>query len=152
MTLELSLELLDQIHAHSESTYPEEATGLLLGIHNRNSRRVTAILSLSNAREASARHNRYLITPQDMLHGEREAERQGLSVLGIYHSHPDHPARPSDFDRQWALPWFFYLITSVQSGQAKTSRAWRLADDRSGFFEEPIRLTSNTNEMKLRIK
>jgi len=58
--------------------------------------------------------------------------------LGVFHSHPDHPNLPSEFDREWAQPFFSYLITSVNSGQAAASRAWRLAEDRSVFLEETI--------------
>ena len=97
---------------------------------------VTAILAIGNAREVGARHNRFLITAKDMLYGEQEAMRRGLDIVGIFHSHPDHPNRPSEFDRDWALPWYSYVITSVHSGKALESRSWRLQDDRSGFDEE----------------
>ncbi|HWQ84858.1 MAG TPA: M67 family metallopeptidase, partial [Anaerolineales bacterium] len=101
-------------------------------------RQVETILALTNARENTARHNRYLITPQDMLLGEREAMRQGLDIVGVFHSHPDHPDQPSEFDREWALPWYSYLITSVARGTAQGSRSWRLQDDRSQFVEEKL--------------
>ena len=146
MTLELSQDILERIHAHGEAAYPEEGAGFLLGSANGERRQVTALLELPNAREDAARHNRYLLTPQDYLQGEDEAARQGLDVLGVFHSHPDHPNRPSEFDREWAMPWFSYLITSVQAsrqagvtaGRALESRSWRLADDRSSFVEEVI--------------
>jgi proteasome lid subunit RPN8/RPN11 len=140
MPLELSQVLLDQIHAHGERAYPEEGAGFLLGSGNGDRRQVTAILRLDNAREDAARHNRYLLTPQDYLRGEEQAASLGLDVLGVFHSHPDHPDRPSEFDRQWAMPWFSYLITSVHSGRALGSRSWRLADDRSSFVEERIEI------------
>lgn len=138
MSLEISSEILAQIHAHGEEAYPEEGAGFLLGKTDGTSRVVAEILTLSNAREESARHNRYLLTPQDMLRGEQEAERRGLEVIGVFHSHPDHPNLPSEFDREWALPWFSYIITSVQSGRAVASRSWRLSDDRQSFEEETI--------------
>jgi len=93
---------------------------------------------LTNAREDSARHNRFLITPQDYLKGELEADHLGLTVVGIFHSHPDHPNRPSEYDREWAQPFFSYVITSVQSGKAVESRSWRLSEDRSQFTEESM--------------
>jgi proteasome lid subunit RPN8/RPN11 len=142
MTLEILAHLLEEIHSSGETAYPEEGAGLLLGVVNGEHKQATAVLMLANAREDAARHNRYLITPQDMLLGEQEAMRRGLDVIGIFHSHPDHPNRPSDFDREWALPWYSYLITSVHNGLAVESRAWRLLEDRSGFVEEPILLTS----------
>jgi proteasome lid subunit RPN8/RPN11 len=136
MTLQISPQALKQIHVHGEAAYPEEGAGLMLGHVDGEVRAVTAILGIDNAREDGARHNRYLITAQDMLHGEQEAMRRGLDIVGIFHSHPDHPNRPSEFDRDWALPWFSYVITSVQSGKALESRSWRLQDDRSSFDEE----------------
>jgi len=136
--LQITSQLLKQVHARGESAYPDEGAGLLLGRTDGDTRRVIAILEMTNARKKSARRSRYLITPQDMLGAEREASRRGLDVLGVFHSHPDHPSRPSEFDREWALPWFSYLITSVQDGSAAQSLSWRLQDDRSEFIEEEI--------------
>ena len=136
--LEIDPATLKAIHADGEAAYPEEGAGLLLGSVEGEVRRVRDILRLDNSREESARHNRYLLTAEDYLHGEEEADRRGLDVLGVFHSHPDHPNRPSEYDRQWALPWFSYLITSVQSGRAVESRAWLLSADRESFVEEPI--------------
>jgi proteasome lid subunit RPN8/RPN11 len=138
MSLEISPALLDSIHRHGEESYPEEGAGFLLGAADGERRQVRAILPLDNSREAEARHNRYLLTPQDFLRGEQEAARQGLDLLGVFHSHPDHPNRPSEFDREWAMPWFSYVITSVQAGRAAGSCSWRLEEDRSSFFEEAI--------------
>jgi proteasome lid subunit RPN8/RPN11 len=138
MSLEISSELLAGIHGHGEAAYPDEGAGFLLGAADGESRQVRAILRLDNSREAGARHNRYLLTPEDFLRGEREAARQGLDLLGVFHSHPDHPSQPSEFDREWAMPWFSYIITSVQAGKAAGSRSWRLEEDRSSFFEEAI--------------
>lgn len=142
MILELHPDLLGRIHAHGEDAYPEEGAGFLLGSTETTSRRVTEILTLSNAREDAARHNRYLLTAQDMLRAEDEADKLGLEVVGVFHSHPDHPNQPSEFDREWAMPWFSYIITSVHSGNAVQSRSWRLVDDRSKFVEETIQIVS----------
>jgi len=81
-----------------------------------------------------------LITPEDYLKAELEADRLGLSLIGVFHSHPDHPNRPSEFDREWAQPFFSYIITSVQSGKAMESRSWRLTEDRTKFEKEEIKL------------
>ncbi len=140
MKLEISAELLNQIHAHGEEAYPGEGAGFLLGNAHTDIRVVTAILKLPNAREESARHNRYLLTPQDVLRSEQEAAKLGLDVIGVFHSHPDHPNQPSEFDRDWAMPWFSYIITSINAGQAAGSRSWRLAEDRSAFDEEMIKI------------
>ena len=138
MTIQVSEALLAAIHVNGETAYPEEGAGLLLGRVDGDIREAAAIYALSNAREDGARHNRYLLTPQDMLRGEQEAARQGLDVIGIFHSHPDHPNRPSDFDRDWALPWYSYIITCVEDGKALASRSWRLREDRSQFDEEDL--------------
>jgi proteasome lid subunit RPN8/RPN11 len=136
--LEMEAELLKRIGTHGEQAYPEEGAGLLLGIQAGELKRVTALVELPNLREDAARRNRYLLGPADYLRGEEEAARRGLDVLGVFHSHPDHPNRPSEFDREWAWPGFSYLITSVSSGRAGESRSWQLAEDRSGFLEEQI--------------
>ncbi len=141
MIMEIPYKILSTIHAHGEAAYPDEGAGLLLGNDTDDGRQVKTIVPLTNPREDDSRHNRYLITPQDLLEGENQATRLGLDVIGIFHSHPDHPNRPSEFDREWALPWFSYLITSVQQGRAIESRSWRLAEDRSQFNEELIEVT-----------
>ena len=146
MSVEIDAKVLREIHAHGEKAYPEEGAGLLLGSANGDRKRVTAIITLDNAREDSARHNRYLISPQDYLRGEEQAAQQGLDVLGVFHSHPDHPNRPSEFDRDWAWPWFSYVITSVVSGEAQGSRSWRLNDERETFVEEEIQVIGEKKE------
>lgn len=132
--LTISKELLAQIHAHGEEAYPEEGAGFLVGVDGR----VERILPLSNAREESARRNRYLITAEEYAKAEEAADSLTLSLIGVFHSHPDHPNRPSDFDREHALPYFSYIITSVQSGKAVESRSWKLSEDRLQFVEEKI--------------
>jgi proteasome lid subunit RPN8/RPN11 len=129
--------ILAQIQAHGESAYPHEGAGFLLG-EDGDPRKVLGILPLSNAREEAARHDRYLISPLDYLGAEQQAESLGLSLVGVFHSHPDHPNQPSEYDREWAQPYFSYLITTVSSGRARESRSWRLAEDRSKFEEEAI--------------
>lgn len=141
MILQLSQEMLNQIQTHGESAYPEEGAGFLLG-HEHEARVVVIVFPLANAREDQARHNRYLIQPRDYLAAEDQADRLGLALIGVFHSHPDHPNRPSEFDREWAQPYFSYVITSVQQGRAVESRSWRLTEDRSTFVEEKIQFTA----------
>ena len=138
MALHIDQRLLDEIFAHGEAAYPEEGAGLLLGNDDGRQRVVTSILPFPNAREGEARHNRYLITAEDMLQGEDEAERRGVEIVGVFHSHPDHPNAPSEYDREWALPWYSYLITSIERGKAAGSRSWRLQDNRITFNEEDV--------------
>jgi proteasome lid subunit RPN8/RPN11 len=136
MSLHLPNDIAAQVRTHGESAYPHEGAGFLLGRDEGNARRVINILPAENLREKEARHNRYLLSPEQMLQAEQTAQRLGLDVIGVYHSHPDHPAQPSEFDREYAMPWFSYIITSIQQGKAAEMRAWRLADDRSVFIEE----------------
>ncbi|MFH2104267.1 MAG: M67 family metallopeptidase [Chloroflexota bacterium] len=137
MTLQIQPMAMQAIRAHGRQAYPEEGAGFLLGMDG-EIRTVAAILPIANSREDTARHNRYLISAEDYLRGEVEADRLGLTLLGIFHSHPDHPNRPSEYDREWAQPFFSYLITSVMAGQPAGSRSWRLREDRSDFVEEQI--------------
>ena len=140
MKLNLPEETLKQIYAHGEAAYPEEGAGFLLGADNGAERHVTKIFTTENAREDEARYNRYLVTPEDYLKAEITADRLGLSLIGVFHSHPDHPNQPSEFDREWAQPFFSYIITSINQGKAVESRSWRLIEDRSRFVEEEIQI------------
>jgi proteasome lid subunit RPN8/RPN11 len=86
--------------------------------------------------------HRYLISPDDLLHIEAELRHSGLEVLGCYHSHPDHPARPSDFDLEQAWPWYSYIIVRVDGGRAVDVASWVLDDDRSAMHPEPVDVLS----------
>jgi proteasome lid subunit RPN8/RPN11 len=138
MKLEMSAKILEEIHNLGERAYPEEGAGLLLGQVVDGSKRVSQVLVLNNSREQAARRKRYLLEAEDYANGEELAERLGLEVLGVFHSHPDHPDVPSEFDREWAWPWFSYLITSVRDHKSMGSRSWCLREDRSGFVEEEV--------------
>ena len=147
MTLSIPTDLLNRIWNHGSQHYPEESAGLLLGTAVGTRRQVVKVLPLVNRLRQETRHNRYKLEPKDLLNAELEAERLGLHVIGVFHSHPDHPAKPSEFDRQWALPWYSYVITSIQHGDPVESRAWRLAEDRTRFEEELIeRVETQTME------
>ncbi|MGE5643430.1 MAG: Mov34/MPN/PAD-1 family protein [Byssovorax cruenta] len=136
--LVVSQQLMEQMNAHVEKAYPEEGAGFLIGEDGQ----VKEIIALSNAREDGARHNRFLFTPEDYLHAELTADRLGLSLIGVFHSHPDCPNVPSEYDREWAQPFFSYIITRVDDGKAVNSRSWRLLEDRSEYEEEEIKITS----------
>ncbi len=144
MTIELSNEQIVSIERHGETAYPFEGCGLLLGRAEDGRKVVVQILPMANMREPEAKRNRYLIPPEAMFKAEQQAVREGLDIVGFFHSHPDHPERPSDFDREYAWPWYSYLITSVHDGQAIKTAAWTLADDRGVFqTEELIQTTWN---------
>ena len=134
--LVLKQELIEQINSHVEQAYPDEGAGFLIGEEGE----VKEILALSNAREDEARHNRFLITPEDYLKAELKADGLGLSLIGVFHSHPDCPNVPSEYDREWAQPFFFYIITRVDNGKVISHRSWRLVEDRSKYDEEEIKI------------
>lgn len=131
---------LQTISHHAAATYPEECCGFLIGrpaADAPGSMRVSRVLAAQNSRQDS-RHNRFEIGPQMVLAAHKEARSAGLEVIGYYHSHPDHPARPSDFDREHAWPGLSYLIVSVRQGKVAETRSWRLQDDRQSFEEETV--------------
>jgi proteasome lid subunit RPN8/RPN11 len=118
-------------------SYPEECCGVLIGRALGDATVVERVLSVGNERQES-RHNRYLISPETVLAAQKEASARGLDIVGYYHSHPDHPSRPSDFDREHAWPWVSYLIVAVQNRAVVDMRSWRLSEDRESFDEEAI--------------
>ena len=135
--LVLSEEIDKEIRGHGAKDYPNETCGAMLGRDGEGEREVRALFPLINRRDDSPR-NRFSLTAEDFRGAERAAVEQGLELIGWYHSHPDHPARPSDFDREHAWPWYSYVIVSVAAGQPQDLTSWRLADDRSHFLPEQV--------------
>jgi proteasome lid subunit RPN8/RPN11 len=137
--LYLTNEHIKQIERHGEQTYPFECGGMLIGHFAASGEKsIVELLPMENASEESKKHNRVLILPKDVLRAERYAREKTLDVIGYYHSHPDHPARPSQFDLDHALPVWSYIIVSVEKGKAVNVRAWEMENDRSKFNEEKI--------------
>ena len=101
---------------------------------------VRDIIQVRNVFAVEEQHHRYAMTPQDWMRLEDQADDLGLSLVGYYHSHPDSPALPSEYDREHALPNFVYIITSVAMGRAEDMRAWRLLADRSRFDALQLRI------------
>lgn len=134
---------LDAIKRHAEREYPRECCGLLIGRieDDGRTRVVVEIYPVSNEwEEREALHHRMRITPKDYMRAEREFSQQNLGVVGNYHSHPEHPAIPSQFDLEHLAPWptMSYLVVSVRAGRAGEVRSWELAADRSRFNEEKL--------------
>ncbi len=135
----ITQEQMDEIRRHGESEYPHECCGLLIGRFSEDGRKmVSDVYPVSNAREEKERHNRSLILPDEYMRGERYARERGLDVVGNYHSHPDHPAVPSQFDLDHAWPTWSYIIVSVREGRASELRSWEMQTDRSRFDEEEL--------------
>jgi len=136
--LSISKELVERIRAHGAETYPDECCGALLG-RDLESREIVALFPVINRRDDSPR-NRFSVSAQDVVDAEKSARAQGLDVVGWYHSHPDHPARPSQYDRDHAWPWYSYIIVSVAKGQPQDMTSWRLDDNREQFSPEAIQI------------
>jgi len=139
MPLHLTPEHDQVIRAHAQADYPHECCGFLLGTSDADIVTVHKAQPAANTRTDSPR-NRFEINPDELVKVDRAARQNQLSVVGFYHSHPDAPAVPSNFDREHAWPGYCYVIVSVQTGQAKAMRNWLLDDDRTQFSEDAITL------------
>jgi proteasome lid subunit RPN8/RPN11 len=151
-SLWISTHLAEKIRAHGAETYPHECCGALLGRDSimvagvnpekealASEREILGLFPLINRRDDSPR-NRFSVTAEDVRSAEKAAREQNLEVVGWYHSHPDHPARPSQYDRDHAWPWYSYIIVSVQGGAPRDMTSWRLNDDREDFSPEGIEI------------
>lgn len=138
--LVLSHDLHEAIKAHGAASYPNEGCGLLLGEASNGRNVVAAIRPLPNVWPVEEeKPERFRIAEDDWRDVELEAMAAGLDVVGVFHSHPDHPPVASPRDLSWASwPGYSYLITQVVDGRPASSRSWQLAEDRSGFAEEPV--------------
>jgi len=149
-TLRMSAEIAQKICEHGAQGYPNECCGALLGRDADGTsatttggrviqppREILALFPLVNRRDDSPR-NRFSVTAEDVRDSEKVAREKGLDVVGWYHSHPDHPARPSQYDREHAWPWYSYIIVSVANGKPQEMTSWRLSDDRSEYACEEI--------------
>jgi len=138
-TLTIAKHQLARLHEHAIAGYPHEVVGILAG--DRGTNRVHRIEALSNER-ADSPQNRYKVDGLALMKAEARLDAEGLEVVGYYHSHPDHPARYSDYDRDHALPNMSYLITSVMGSERgpriDDTCCWRLREDRSAMNAQAI--------------
>ena len=140
MTIRLSNSLLDEIRRHGERAYPAECCGALVGRIAEGVKEVVRLAPAVNRRTDDP--HRYLIAPDDLRRLETEIRRDSLEVVGYYHSHPDHPARPSAFDTEHAWPWYSYLIVRIDRGRAADAASWVLDDERPLMHPEPLEVPS----------
>jgi proteasome lid subunit RPN8/RPN11 len=122
------------IRAHGAETYPNECCGAMIGRDGV----VTTTYALPNTTEEGPRR-RFLVRPTDYRDAEKQAAAAGGELLGFYHSHPDHPARPSQYDLDHAWPFFSYVIVSVRNGVSEDMTSWRRRADRSAFDAEDLK-------------
>jgi proteasome lid subunit RPN8/RPN11 len=132
---------LEEIRAHGVRDYPYECCGLLLGRFGTDGKSVNETFPISNAREESAKRNRFLITPEELMRGEQYARANDLEIVGFYHSHPDSPAVPSQYDLEHAWPTYSYIIVSTRANEATDLFSWEQEPDRSRFNQEELVLT-----------
>jgi len=133
-------EKITEIREHGVRDYPYECCGLLLGHYTAAGKIVTETYPISNAREESAKRNRFLIQPEELMRGERYAASRDLEVVGFYHSHPDSPAVPSNYDLEHAWPTYSYIIVSTRADQATDLFSWEQEPDRTRFNQEEMEI------------
>jgi len=138
--ISISTDSLNEIREHGVKDYPYECCGLLLGHYSAEGKIVRQPYPISNAREESAKRNRFLIEPEELMRGERFAREHKLEVVGFYHSHPDSPAVPSQYDLEHAWPTYSYIIVSTSAERAGDLFSWEQEPDRSKFNQEEIRI------------
>lgn len=136
LPLNVAKSAMTEMRNHGEDAFPNECCGFFYGEETDSERIVTLAKRIENVKEGDQRR-RFEISGKDYLAAERFAAREGLSLLGIYHSHPVHPAIPSEHDLAVAMPWFSYIIVSVEPSGVDHVRSWQLTPDRE-FAEERI--------------
>ena len=134
---------LSQMNAQALAIFPDECCGFLFGREDTDGKRIILVSREADNAKSGDKRRRFEITGKDYLQAERFAEESGLLLLGIYHSHPGHPAMPSEQDRLAAQPWFSYVIISVKQGQIDHTRSWKLNENEE--FEEEIFSPINKN-------
>jgi proteasome lid subunit RPN8/RPN11 len=137
-------QLILDIKAQAARGYPHECGGMLIGRFEEGFKQILETFPIENAREDS-RHNRILLLPKDVLRAEKYARTLKLDVVGYYHSHPNAPAVPSQYDLDHALPVWSYVIASVIDGMPVEVRSWEMREDRSQFDEEEIAQSKTIN-------
>ena len=149
MAIELTERDRKRIEQHGVEAYPNECCGFLLGREENGRRVIVDVAPIQNAwqsmennpyevRPEDSLKNRSLVDPKDYLRIDREARQKGLDIISFYHSHPDHPPRPSEFDRKHALPFLIYVILAVEKGIPREMTAWLLSEDGARFLSEEL--------------
>jgi proteasome lid subunit RPN8/RPN11 len=132
--MRIAEELRRQMQAMGEAAYPNEGCGIFLGTPGEEAT-VSEVRPATNLREDRAR-DRYIMDPRAIIQAERDAENLGLEVVGFWHTHPDHPARPSQYDADHAWPDYFYVIMAVHGGRMVDVTGWVLETESPPRFRE----------------
>jgi len=142
--INITKEIVEDFIKHAELDYPYECCGFILGRFLDKESISIKYYKAENIKEEN-RERRFLIDPLSYQKAENIADELGLSIISIVHSHPDHPDKPSDFDRDHAWPGFSYIIISVKNGKSRTYRSWQLDKNRNTFIEEKINVINEDN-------
>lgn len=134
--LKLNQNIVHELSWDALRTFPDECCGFLIGRDVDDHRIIDQIIVVDNSKEGDKKR-RFEISPLDYLEAEKFADENGLTLLGIYHSHPNHPSVPSEHDRVAAQPFFSYLIISVRQDEIVSHQSWRLNED-FRFVEEQV--------------
>ncbi|RUM50835.1 MAG: hypothetical protein DSY47_00780 [Hydrogenothermus sp.] len=139
--LKIKKEHIEEIKKQGEEGYPYEICGFMLGKidYENNIREVKEVLQVENQNKERA-NDRFEISPKDYLKVEDYAEKNGVQIIGIYHTHPDHPDKPSKTDLMFAQPDMSYIIMSVNNGKAENWRSWELDLEKNEFKEEKVEI------------
>ena len=137
-TIHINQDVLETISQHGEATFPNECCGFLYGDES-NGRQITHCEPIANSKDGDQRR-RFEISPMDYMKAERFAFENNTRLLGIYHSHPNHPAIASEHDLAKAMPFFSYVIVSIMEGKYAAIKSWKLYDERREFHEEDVRI------------
>jgi proteasome lid subunit RPN8/RPN11 len=131
-----------QIRREGAAAYPNECCGIIYGKLQGGERVVSRLEPVANDFDESEQYHRFSISPEQLMVAERVAGERGELVLGFYHSHPDHPARPSEYDRQHAWPFYSYVIVAVAKGQAADMTSWELNEQTEAFQPQGVTISA----------
>lgn len=140
MEIKIDAELQEKMQTIAEAAYPNEACGFFVGTDQGNIRLISDVWEAENVSDENKKR-RFTINPKDYLEAEKRAMKEGIVLQGIFHSHPDHPAIPSEHDLKAAVPFFSYIIISVQGGKTDHTRSWILSEEGS-FIEEKYKINN----------
>jgi len=146
MAITLSKEVKDQIRAHAVRDYPFECCGFLFGHVDTQQRTIIKSKPVENVEEAANKKRNFEISSEAYMKAEEEVEQEGMVLAGIYHSHPDHPAVPSQSDLKKALPFFSYVIMTAKVSEIGSLKSWYLNDD-GKFEEEEVTIKDEQNSL-----
>ncbi len=140
MQVTIQADIVERIKVQAAETYPEECCGVLIGYDDESDKKVLYLYETENIHDDN-RTRRFMIGPDDFIKAEKFSRERNAEIIGFYHSHPDHAAEPSEHDRDFAWPWYLYLIVSVVDGKPSKTQVWKLRADRNKFDEIQINIS-----------